>query len=76
MECVYSYCVSIRKANFNDDLLKIVNIANYLRNNLNCRYSRDYRVSSDNEYHYYHFKNHEHSDALKQEYETVKYDTI
>lgn len=66
----YPHCVAIKRKEFSEDLKKIASIANYLRNQLCCRHPRDYRISSDNEYHYYHFSDYNHAELLRQSYGT------
>ena len=68
MEDLYPHCVAIRKVNLADDLRKIASIANYLRNQLHCRYPREYRISSDKDNHYYHFSDYDKAEQLRSLY--------
>ena len=64
----YPHCVSIKKIDFKEDLKRVVDIANYLRNQLNCRHPREYRISSDKDNHYYHFSDYDKAEQLRSLY--------
>ena len=64
MRGLFTYCITIQKLNYKDDLKRIANISDYLRN-INCKYFRDYKSNSDSKFHYYYFINEDHAKQFK-----------